>query len=298
MKGILLAGGRGTRLYPLTASVSKQLLPVYDKPMVYYPLSTLMLAGIREILVITDPGQEDLFRRVLGDGSQWGLDLTYAIQTEPRGLADAFLVGEDFIGDDNVSLILGDNIFYAFGLRQRVQEAAELEKGAVVFAYWVRDPERYGVVVYDDDWNVVGLEEKPKHPRSNYAVTGLYFYDNSVVDIAKSIEPSARGELEITDVNLEYLDRRQLAVEQLGRGSAWVDTGTIDSLLQAANFIEVVEARQGLKIACLEEIAWRMGLIDAGQVERQANTMNNSSYGEYLRDLLKRDPTGGFGPAG
>ncbi len=298
MKGILLAGGRGTRLFPLTAAVSKQLLPVYDKPMISYPLSTLMLAGIREILVITDPGQEPLFRRVLGDGSQWGLELAYAVQPEPRGLADAFIVGEDFVGNHTVSLILGDNIFYAFGFRHRIQEATKLDSGAVIFAYWVRDPERYGVVVYDEEWNVIDIEEKPERPRSNYAVTGLYFYDNKVVEIAKSLKPSARGELEITDVNRVYLNRDDLQVEQLGRGSAWVDMGTTDSLLQAANFVEVVEARQGLKIACLEEIAWRMGYIDATQVERQAEAMASSSYADYLRELLERDPGGGFGPAG
>jgi len=298
MKGLLLAGGRGTRLFPLTAAISKQLLPVYDKPMIYYPLSTLMLAGIRDILVITDPGQQPLFEEVLGDGSQWGLELSYAAQSEPRGLADAFLVGESFIGNDTSSLILGDNIFYAFGLRHRIQEAAQLEAGAVIFAYWVRDPERYGVVVYDEDWNVIDIEEKPEQPRSNYAVTGLYFYDNSVIEVAKSLKPSARGELEITDVNRAYLKRGDLHVEQLGRGSAWVDTGTLDSLLQASNFVEVVEARQGLKIACLEEIAWRMDYIDTAQLERQAVKLANSSYGEYLWDLLKRDPSGGFGPAG
>lgn len=298
MKGILLAGGQGTRLYPLTQAISKQLLPVYDKPMIYYPLSTLMLAGIREILVITDPGQQPLFVKVLGDGSQWGLDLSYAVQSEPRGLADAFLVGERFVGNDTVSLILGDNIFYAFGLRHRIQDAAQLENGAVIFAYWVRDPERYGVVVYDEEWNVLDIEEKPERPRSNFAVTGLYFYDNGVIDIAKALRPSPRGELEITDVNLEYLRRGDLRVEQLGRGSAWIDTGTLDSLLGAANFVEVIEARQGLKIACLEEIAWRMEYIDASQVERQATKFSNSTYANYLWELLKRDPRGGFGPAG
>lgn len=297
MKGIVLAGGRGVRLHPLTAAVSKQLLPVYDKPMIYYPLSTLMLASVREVLIITDPGQGPLFRRLLGNGSQWGLELSYADQPEPRGLADAFIVGEDFIGNGTVSLILGDNIFYAFGLRHRIQEAARLTSGAVVFAYWVRDPERYGVVVYDDDWNIIGLEEKPTDPRGNYAITGLYFYDNQVVEIAKSLRPSARGELEITDVNRTYLTRGALRVEQLGRGSAWIDTGTVDSLLQAANFVEAVEARQGLKIACLEEVAWRMGFIDEEQLSRQAEAIGNSPYADYLRGLLNRDPLGGFGPA-
>lgn len=297
MKGILLAGGRGTRLYPLTAAISKQLLPVYDKPMIYYPLSTLMLAGIRQILVITDPAQRPMYERVLGDGSQWGIELQYAAQPEPRGLADAFLIGEEFIGRDTVSMILGDNLFYAFGLRHRMQQAAELESGAVIFAYWVRDPERYGVVTYDKDWNVIDIQEKPSRPQSNYAITGLYFYDNDVVDIAKGLTPSSRGELEITDINLHYLHRGDLQVEQLGRGSAWVDAGTMDALLQASNFVEVVEARQGLKIACLEEIAWRMGYIDSSDVERQAEVLSNSAYGGYLRELLQRD-RGDFGPAG
>lgn len=297
MKGILLAGGRGTRLYPLTAAISKQLLPVYDKPMIYYPLSTLMLAGIRQILVITDPEQRPMYEQVLRDGSQWGIELQYAAQPEPRGLADAFLIGEEFIGRDTVSMILGDNLFYAFGLRHRMQRAAELESGAVIFAYWVRDPERYGVVTYDRDWNVIDIQEKPSMPKSNYAITGLYFYDNDVIEIAKGLKPSPRGELEITDINLHYLRRGDLQVEQLGRGSAWVDAGTMDALLQASNFVEVVEARQGLKIACLEEIAWRMGFIDSSDVERQAEALANSAYGGYLLELLQRD-RGDFGPAG
>ncbi|MDP8959940.1 MAG: glucose-1-phosphate thymidylyltransferase RfbA [Actinomycetota bacterium] len=298
MKGIILAGGEGTRLYPLTKAVSKQLLPVHDKPMVYYPLSTLMLAGIRDLLVITSPHDRPLFERLLGDGSQWGINLSYAEQPHPGGLAQAFLIGEDFIGNDRVSLILGDNIFFAFGFRVRVQEAAQLQSGAVIFAYWVRDPERYGVVSFDQHGNVLDIEEKPALPRSNYAVTGLYFYDNKVIDIAKGLQPSARGELEITDVNKAYLEMGELQVELLGRGSAWMDTGTQDALLQAANFIEVIEARQGLKIACPEEIAWRMGYIDTDQLAGLAERLANSGYGTYLTELLKEDPWGGFGPAG
>ncbi len=286
MKGIILAGGAGTRLYPLTLAVSKQLMPVYDKPLVYYPLSTLMLAGIREILVISTPRDLPLFERLLGDGAQWGLSFEYVAQAEPNGIAEAFLLGADFIGDDGVALVLGDNIFYGQGLSERLQHCARLDEGATVFGYYVRDPERYGVVTFNAEGRAVDIVEKPEHPTSNYAVTGLYFYDNDVVDIARNLTPSARGELEITDVNRAYLERGTLRVEQLGRGTAWLDTGTHAALLEAAHFIEVVESRQGLKIACPEEIAFRMGYIDAVALEALARPLAGNAYGQYLLDLL------------
>ncbi|MEP0548336.1 MAG: glucose-1-phosphate thymidylyltransferase RfbA [Rhodothermales bacterium] len=286
MKGIILAGGTGTRLYPLTLAVSKQLMPVYDKPLVYYPLSTLMLAGIREILVISTPRDLPLFERLLGDGEQWGLSFEYVAQPEPNGIAEAFLLGADFIGDDSVALVLGDNIFYGQGLSERLQHCARLEEGATVFGYYVRDPERYGVVTFNAEGRAVDIVEKPERPTSNYAVTGLYFYDNDVVEIAQRLTPSARGELEITDVNRAYLERGTLRVEQLGRGTAWLDTGTHAALLEAAHFIEVVESRQGLKIACPEEIAYRMGYIDAAALEALARPLAGNAYGQYLLDLL------------
>jgi len=287
-RGIILAGGLGTRLQPLTAGLSKQLLPVYDKPMIYYPLSTLMLSGIREILLITTPDDRETYRMFLGDGSQWGLQLEYAVQEKPEGIAQAFLIGDDFIGDDAVALILGDNIFYAEGLSRKLQRVTERKSGATVFGYYVHDPERYGVVTFDEGGRVIDIEEKPALPSSNYAVTGLYFYDSAVVDIAASLRPSARGELEITDVNRAYLERGDLEVELLSRGTAWLDTGTHDSLLDAANFVQVIEQRQGLKIACPEEIAFRMGFIDQQQLVRLAQGCGDSSYGRYLHGLVSR----------
>jgi glucose-1-phosphate thymidylyltransferase len=287
MKGIILAGGSGTRLHPLTRVISKQLLPVYDKPMIYYPLSTLMLAGIRDILVISTPADLPRFAEMLGDGSSLGLNFSYVAQPSPDGLAQAFLLGAEFIGRDTVSLVLGDNIFYAQGLSKSLQRAAALTKGGTIFAYPVKDPERFGVVEFDADQKVLSIEEKPKQPKSRYAVTGLYFYDNDVVDIARSLKPSPRGELEITDVNNAYLKRGDLSVELCGRGWAWLDMGTHESLLRAANFVRMVQENQSLRIACVEEIAYRMGYIDAPQLERLAREMLKNDYGQYLMEVLR-----------
>ena len=286
MKGIILAGGKGTRLYPLTMAISKQLLPVYDKPMIYYPLSMLMLAGIRDILVITTPEDGAQYRRLLGDGSRLGMNFQYAVQAVPRGLADAFLVGKEFIGDDKVCLILGDNIFFGHGLPQILRSAAEQENGAVVFAYPVRDPERYGVVEFDDSGKAISLEEKPLKPRSNYAVPGIYFYDNRVVRYAEELEPSPRGEIEITDINRRYLDDGELSVKVLGRGIAWLDAGTHESLLQASMFVQAVEDRQGMMISCVEEIAYRMGYIDEEGLRKCAEPLTSNGYGQYLIRFL------------
>ncbi len=285
-KGIILAGGSGTRLHPLTHVSSKQLLPVYDKPMIYYPLSVLMLAGIRDILIITTPHDAPQFRHLLGDGSQWGMSLSYAEQPKPEGLAQAFIIGRDFVGNDPVCLILGDNIFYGHGLTDSLKRAARQTEGATVFGYWVNDPERYGVAEFNAEGQVIGLVEKPPEPRSNYAVTGLYFYDNQVLEMARTLKPSPRGELEITDINSLYLQQHQLRLEKLGRGIAWLDTGTHDSLLKAANFIQTIEERQGLKISCPEEIAWHQGWISSEELEAQAEPLRKSHYGEYLLRLL------------
>ena len=289
MKGIVLAGGSGTRLYPLTQAVSKQLIPVYDKPMIYYPLSVLLLAGIRDILIITTPKDQEAFRHLLGGGEGFGLRLEFAVQPRPEGIAQAFLVGRDFVGDDRVALILGDNLLYGHGLTGCLKRAVERKEGATVFAYPVSDPERYGVVDFDENGRAVRLEEKPQNPRSNFAVTGLYFYDNRVLDIAASLKPSARGELEITDVNRSYLESDALHVEKLGRGIAWLDTGTPEALLQASNFIQTLEQRQGLMVACLEEIAFSLGYLSRTQLSERAGKLSNSRYGDYLKKLLDGD---------
>lgn len=287
MKGIILAGGSGTRLYPITKGISKQLIPIYDKPMIYYPLSTLMLAGITDILVISTPEYTPLFEQLLGDGSEWGISLTYKVQEKPNGLAEAFILGADFIGNDSVCLILGDNIYYGSGLSKLVQEAAQKTNGATVFGYHVNDPERFGVVDFDSNMKALSIEEKPKNPKSNYAVTGLYFYDNTVIEKAKNLKPSDRGELEITDINKLYLDEGKLDVKLMGRGYAWLDTGTHDSMMEAASFIATIQKRQNLKVACLEEIAYRMGYISKEKLVKLAQPMKKNDYGQYLLRLTK-----------
>jgi glucose-1-phosphate thymidylyltransferase len=291
-KGIILAGGSGTRLYPITKAVSKQLLPVYDKPMIYYPLATLMLAGIRDILIINTPHEQELFQRLLGDGSQWGVNITYAVQPSPDGLAQAFIIGKDFIGKDPSCLVLGDNIFYGVGLTERMKRAAARDNGATVFGYFVKDPERYGVAEFDAQGKVIGLEEKPTKPKSSYAVTGLYFYDNRAVDYAANLKPSPRGELEITDLNRCYLDDQSLHLEQLGRGYAWLDTGTHESLMEAGEYIQTIENRQGLKVCCPEEIAYVNKWIDAEQLLKLAEPLAKTGYGQYLQNLIKQGYVG------
>ena len=292
MKGIILAGGSGTRLYPMTKAVSKQIIPIYDKPMIYYPLSVLMLAGIRDILIISAPRDIETFKELLGDGSELGLNFEYAVQETPRGLADAFIIGEKFIGNDNVSLVLGDNVFYGYGFTERLKKAADKKEGAVIFGYHVSSPEDFGVVEFDKDFNVLSIEEKPLNPKSDYAVPGLYFYDNDVINISKSIKPSARGELEITAVNNEYLKAGKLKVELFGRGMAWLDTGTPSGLLNAANFVEAVEKRQGLYVACIEEIAYKSGFIDKEQLINLAEPMKKTDYGRYLMSIASSDTIG------